>query len=715
MAPSRPPRHEESESVMTASRLVMRTCVGVSMLAAASASAKPGPRDSVAIALRAGRYQAALRLLQTTPDTTDLATRRVRLGLAHLYLAHPDTADSLFQSVPAEGFRGQYLAYWRARAWHQKGAVREAAEALDGLSDSASVPVRDSSQVWALRCGLALGDSARIERAMERLIARPDALAAVGLFAKMRYDTAGWRSTWAILLERYADTRQAYEGALLADSLGWRAAGRELVLLARLYLRQDDPAAAMNVWYLALEDSELTLQRSDIRYRLAELLVRQHQYREAERHLVTLLGDSTAQAFRPASMRLYALLERRRNQEERTRFWERRFIESYPTHEEVPDALWNVAMSWDRVGDCGEAVQLYQELAQRFPLHPLAEEGLWRVGFCAYRAGRYTEAHRVFSRLARSAKDYIIIDQAGYWSALSLHAQDRLLDARHEWDRWAAYSPRSYYSVASATAVGRPIVPPEDERPVEPTSSRQVSSWPGFDEASWLSTVGEIAWARAVLTGAAAGMATGVEEMEALADAFESFGDCPMSLKWRWRAMWRRTTEDRYYELPPDLIRRVWPDFYREDVIAAARQNDVDPALVWAIIRQESVFDPSVTSRADARGLMQIIPSTGRALAREIGIDDLAPDDLYDPGLNIRLGTRYAAQLLRRFKKIDLAAAAYNAGPSNARRWERSLEADHDVLRETITYSETRRYVKLILRNYLMYRSLYRIRREDDP
>jgi soluble lytic murein transglycosylase len=177
--------------------------------------------------------------------------------------------------------------------------------------------------------------------------------------------------------------------------------------------------------------------------------------------------------------------------------------------------------------------------------------------------------------------------------------------------------------------------------------------------------------------------------------------------------MWKRTTEDRYHELPPDLLRRVWPDFFRREVVAAARENDVDPALVWAIIRQESVFGPDVTSQADARGLMQIIPSTGRALAREVGIEDLSPEDLYDPGLNIRLGTRYAAQLLRRFKKIDLVAAAYNAGPSNALRWERAAGTDHDVLRETITYSETRRYVKLILRNYLIYRSLYRVRREE--
>lgn len=694
-------------------RLVVCACVGILVLAVSPTLALPDPNDSVAVALRTGRYQMARRLLHARTDTVDSATHCIRLGIVHLRLGQPRIADSLFMSAPVQDFQVPYCAYWRACAWQEGRDLVRAAEVFDRLSENAPTSVRDSSQVWALRCGLMLGDTALVKRALGRLLARSDDLAAVGLLAQMRYDSSDRRSAWLTLLDRYPGTPQAYEGAFLADSFGWRASGRELLNLARVYRRQEDYPAAINTWYLALEDSVLAPQRVEIRYRLAELLVRQRQYREAEQHLVKLLDDSTAQDYWPASMRLYALLERRRDREERTRYWERRFAESYPSHPEVPDALWNIGMSWDRVRDCEEAVKVYEELARRFPSHPLAEEGGWRIGFCAYRAGHYGDAHRVFSRLARSAKDYVIVDQAGYWSALSLYAQGRLRDARDEWDRWAAYSPRSYYAVASAVAAGRPIVPPEDERPVEAAFVRSVSSWPGFIEAQWLSSLGETQWARTVLTEATSGMATSIEEMEALADAFEAVADYPTALRWRWRAMWKRTTEDRYHELPPDLLRRVWPDFFRREVVAAARESDVDPALVWAIIRQESVFGPDVTSQADARGLMQIIPSTGRALAREVGIEDLSPEDLYDPGLNIRLGTRYAAQLLRRFKKIDLVAAAYNAGPSNALRWERAAGTDHDVLRETITYSETRRYVKLILRNYLIYRSLYRVRREE--
>jgi len=690
------------------------------MLAASLAHARPDPHDSVAVALRAGRYQAAYRLLQATADTADIATHRIRRAMCLLNLGQPQAADSLFASAPADGFQVPYRDYWQAIAWYRAGDQARAAKGFDRLSASPAPPVRDSSQVWALRCGLENGDSALTARALARLVGRSDDLAAVGWFARMRCasaagDSAQWASAWLTLLERFPGTPEAYQAALLADSLGWRGKGTQLVALAQMYAGQGNPDLAARAWYQAIEDTELILRRPEMRARLAELLIGGRRYREAEGQITALLGDSTARNWWPATLRLYANLERKRNAETQSRHWEMQFVERFPEHEQVPDALWNVAMSWERVGNCAEAVKVYEQLAERYPSHPLAEAGRWRTGFCAYLAGRYSEAHRQFSRLARTTEDFALADQASYWSGLALHSADQLEEARLEWDRAAAYSPRSYYAVASAISAGRPIVPPEDERPLPRVVARPDTAWPGFIEARWLSSVGEWRWARSVLAQGTSGLATSVEDMEALADAFEAIADYSVSLRWRWRAMWRRTTEDRYHELPPDLLRRIWPDFFREEVTAAARENGIDPALVWAIIRQESIFDPDVTSQADARGLMQIVPSTGAALARQVGINEFTPTDLYDPCLNIRLGTKYVAQLLDRFKKIDLVAAAYNAGPSNAVRWQQTSGSNHDVLRETITYSETRRYVKLVLKNYLIYRSLYRERRERQP
>jgi soluble lytic murein transglycosylase len=364
-------------------------------------------------------------------------------------------------------------------------------------------------------------------------------------------------------------------------------------------------------------------------------------------------------------------------------------------------------MSWERQNRQSEAIAVYEEIINRFPERAQTEEARWRMGFCQYRLGRYDAAQRAFAPLARTARDFVIKDQAGYWLGLALKARGLPEEARAEWERSAAFSPRSFYSVASAIACGKPVV--KGGVVTEPRRTAQEpagapAEWDGYVEAEWLATLGQWRFARAILQRSTAGDASTVTEMDSLGDAFESLADYGTSLKWRWRAMWKRTTDDRHHELSPEMLARIYPDFFHDDVRAAASEYGIEPALVWAIIRQESVFDPESRSGADARGLMQIIPPTGAKLAREESLAGYSAQDLYDPGLNIRLGTRYAAQQLRQFGSMDLMAAAYNAGPHNIARWKID---DPDVQREAISFGETRKYVKLVLRNYYVYKALY--------
>ena len=126
-------------------------------------------------------------------------------------------------------------------------------------------------------------------------------------------------------------------------------------------------------------------------------------------------------------------------------------------------------------------------------------------------------------------------------------------------------------------------------------------------------------------------------------------------------------------------------------------------------MREESGYRPEVVSVVGARGLLQIMPATGARLARDLGILSFDPDDLFDPMLNFRLGSYYLSELRRRFEGRDSAAiGSYNAGPEAVSRWleERgSLEDDEWV--ESIPYSETRGYVKRVLRSQWAYRTLY--------
>ena len=114
-------------------------------------------------------------------------------------------------------------------------------------------------------------------------------------------------------------------------------------------------------------------------------------------------------------------------------------------------------------------------------------------------------------------------------------------------------------------------------------------------------------------------------------------------------------------------------------------------------------------SSADARGLMQIMPFTGKDLARNLRIKDYTLDRLFEPLLNIRFGMSYLSWYLKKFEGVkEHTLAAYNGGPTNVRRWlGRQTTDDLDVFIEDIVYSETRKYVKLVMKNYRLYYELW--------
>jgi soluble lytic murein transglycosylase len=126
--------------------------------------------------------------------------------------------------------------------------------------------------------------------------------------------------------------------------------------------------------------------------------------------------------------------------------------------------------------------------------------------------------------------------------------------------------------------------------------------------------------------------------------------------------------------------------------------------LILGLIRQESAFDGKARSRSNARGLMQILPSTGRTLARTERIRNYNAAKLFDPEINILLGTRHLTSLLKRYGSTELALAAYNAGSSRVDRWV-SLFGKEDPAQfvEQIPFGETRNYVKQVLSNKAFY------------
>jgi soluble lytic murein transglycosylase len=162
------------------------------------------------------------------------------------------------------------------------------------------------------------------------------------------------------------------------------------------------------------------------------------------------------------------------------------------------------------------------------------------------------------------------------------------------------------------------------------------------------------------------------------------------------------------FEVPSYVARLRYPIHYDDLVLPSAEEYGLDPLLIFALIRQESLFQGFATSFAFAQGLMQIIPDTGFWIAEQLNWPDYQNSDLYRPYVNVKFGTFYLAWVLDFVEGEKYAAlAGYNGGPGNAQSWLNISGPDIDRFVQAITFDETELYVTRIYEQYNVYRHLY--------
>ena len=172
---------------------------------------------------------------------------------------------------------------------------------------------------------------------------------------------------------------------------------------------------------------------------------------------------------------------------------------------------------------------------------------------------------------------------------------------------------------------------------------------------------------------------------------------------------WGISRKNHHSSIAPSLAEILFPKPYVEKAKQESSQYKLSPYLLMGLMRQESAFNKKVVSSAQAVGLMQLLPSTARRVARSMGTSLEDRDDLKKPAVNIQLGVKYLSGLLSDFEdNIIFALASYNAGPNKVRQWI-DIRSDLKPLEfmESIPYKETRNYVKKVLRNYVIYKTLY--------
>ena len=368
------------------------------------------------------------------------------------------------------------------------------------------------------------------------------------------------------------------------------------------------------------------------------------------------------------------------------------------------DPTWPATAAWllaDALVDDGNdsaAVREFSELAQRFPGTTQGERAAFQSGIIRFVNGEDSVAAGVFDRLLEQRPGGSEATAAIYWSGRAWEATGDSARARERWKSLLARYPQSYYAVPAANRLGIPAWAPGTGS----AGTIPVDVAESIRRAALLDSLGLDAEARFEYDRLTR-EAMSAEATLATATALRDAGKPSLALRLAQRAM------DRGAPADSTLLRLLYPLTAREALEADSRALDLSPFLMAGLIRQESAFDPAARSRADARGLMQVMPAVGADYARSEGIGDWETVLLYQPDLNVHFGLKHFAERLVACEgQIEATLAAYNAGSLPVNRWlKRPGTADPEIFIERIPYVETRDYVRRVRYNEARYQSLY--------
>jgi soluble lytic murein transglycosylase len=369
------------------------------------------------------------------------------------------------------------------------------------------------------------------------------------------------------------------------------------------------------------------------------------------------------------------------------------------------------------------AVPFYQRSMDAFPRGKNGLVAHWRLAWVAY-LDRQPQAAAQFEEHLRRFPGSPFAADALYWLGRSVERAGNIPHARTFYLKLAERFPQSYFGLqarerlrelgAGPTNVSDVVnlIPPPPPPPNldEPIPSAASGPW---ERAQALRSIAFDASAELELRAAYSLVNSPRLLLEAAKAALDAGRFMPgVSTA---RQVYPQLEARRWEDVPLDVWITAYPYAYASLIEKYSKKNGIDPMLVTALIRQETVFQPDAVSHAGAVGLMQVLPKTGRVLARKVKVR-YARRKLFDPEYNLRLGTVYFRDLVNQFGSTEAALAAYNAGEDRVVVWkaDRQYEEMPEFV-ESIPFTETREYVQIVLRNAVIYRRLYAQKNGSQP
>jgi soluble lytic murein transglycosylase len=376
-------------------------------------------------------------------------------------------------------------------------------------------------------------------------------------------------------------------------------------------------------------------------------------------------------------------------------------VRRFPSSEAAVDVIFFRADDAQDAGSYEVARQGYARAVEMSSAVNRAGLARMRWGQIHLHRGEYGEAAAVFEGYLAEFPDGRRWDEAMFWAGSARLDGGDEVAARSHFEELRRRNPVSYYTVMAGTRMGWefevPTVPVQVTVPTPEWVLAGVASLDLLREAGLEDARSE---ARRRLIRQAQG---DPEALVPLGEYLNARGDT-------WEGL-NLGLDARRLGLDWDdrLLRVVYPFPDAAAVFQEAREQGVDPWLVAGVIRQESAFNATAVSSAGAVGMMQVMPATGRQLARARGPSGFTRETLFTAEINVHLGSAFLADLLERFgPELANVLVAYNAGPTRIQRWRNLPEAE-DALRftERIPFTETRGYVKAVKRNMALYEWLY--------
>ncbi len=646
------------------------------------------------------------------------------LGSAHV-LDHDyaKAVDPLNRAKPLAGDLGDYVSFYLGTSYFQTGRITEAITTL-GDFDKAfpeSLLARDARVLYAT----ALVAAGRSQDAVTLLEAdRQPPRADLELTLGRAYAAAGQPAKATDILRNLYITMPLSAEAGQADvelkklapatplpPLGLNGRRTRADLLAK-GKRFSEAADEYRDLLNAVDPSD----RPEVQLALAVALRRSGQNKEAKKVLETLDGSAPE----INAQRLFNLGEVARATDDDEGFLRNvgELRQAAPTSFWLQQALLTAGNFYLLKPDYDKAIDAYRELQQRFPNAGRASYAHWKVAWLSLRQGRTAEAKAGFERQIALYPASAEVPAALYWRGRLAEEDNDAAMARAYYQKLSERFRNFYYGDLARRRLRENTA--EGDPPRYALLDRVPPISAGINILVSEPPVDNLRYQKAQLLENGALVDFAVRELQAAgnedkgnwvtaetARLYQDAGRYDGAIQ-----TFKRAVPNYFAVDLPVLPRAYWealfPKPFWPDLKKFSSQNALDPYLVASLIRQESEFNPSAVSRANAVGLMQLLPKVGSAVAKQVKLRHFSTAQLFTPEVNLQLGTRYFREMVDKFGAFEYALAAYNAGSNRVDDWqEQGKYRDPQEFVESIPFTETREYVQAILRNANVYRQLY--------